>query len=560
MKRSSLPRYSDQSDYEDDEGAPSSSSPPPVGEDDFQYDVFLSFRGPDTRNGFTGHLHHAMQDKGIHTFIDSQELEKGQKVKELCRYIETSKIFVPIFSKGYADSEWCLKEITKMVECKRLIIPVFFDVEPRDVRGQSGPFEPAFTRYGKNDITNKEEVRKWRNALTEAGEISGYTLANGCVDEATEIKKIVTRILTEVNSAPLFIGDTHPIGLDSRIAELVEVLELESQNDVIMVGIHGMGGIGKTTLVRAAYNQLFLHFDACSFISDVREAAKQSKLVSLQEQLLRDVLKDEKVKVNDIAHGTSMIMKRIKSKKVLLVLDDIDSESQLCALVGSVDHFPPGSRIIITTRDMQVLIEPPTLRVKNVYKIKELDSAQWLQLFSWHAFWKEEPPAEFTKLSKEVAAIAVGLPLALKIFGRHFLCQKTNKQRETMLQKLKKDQNKDIHERLKISFDALDKEEKIVFLDIACFFIGEQSSYATFMWEERNLFPDLTIKVLMHKCLVNINKDTGKFEMHDCIRDMGRKIVEDESPNPENRPENRSRLWQKDDILKVLREKKWRFH
>ncbi|XP_031476711.1 disease resistance protein RPV1-like isoform X2 [Nymphaea colorata] len=552
MKRSSLPRYSDQSDYEDDEAAPSPSSPPPVGEDDFQYDVFLSFRGPDTRNGFTGHLHHAMQDKGIHTFIDSQELEKGQKVKELFRYIETSKIFVPIFSKGYADSEWCLKEITKMVECKRLIIPVFFDVEPRDVRGQSGPFEPAFTRYGKNDITNKEEVRKWRNALTEVGEVSGYTLANGCVDEATEIKKIVTRILTEVNNAPLFIGDTHLIGLDSRIAELVEVLELESQNDVKMVGIHGMGGIGKTTLVRAVYNQLFLHFDACSFISDVREAAKQSKLVSLQEQLLRDVLKVENVKVNNKDHGTSMIMHRIKHKKVLLVLDDVDSESQLEALVGSVDQFCHGSRIIITTRDMQVLIEPPTLRVKDVYEIKELDSAQSLQLFSWHAFGKEEPPAEFAKLSKEVAATVAGLPLALKIFGRHFLCQKTNKLGEDMLKKLKKDQHKDIHERLKISFDALEKEEKSIFLDIACFFIGQKRSFATFMWKERYFHPDLTIEVLIHKCLVNINEHTGVFEMHDHIRDMGRKIVEDESPNPENR----SRLWQKDDILKVLREKK----
>ncbi|XP_031478185.1 uncharacterized protein LOC116249152 [Nymphaea colorata] len=553
MKRSRSPRYSDRSDYEEYEAASSSSSHPPVREDGFQYDVFLNFRGPDTRKGFTSHLYQTLQDKGIHTFIDSEELEKGQKVKELFGYIERSQIFVPIFSKGYADSEWCLKEIAKMVECKRLIIPVFFDIEPRDVRGQSGPFELAFTRYVENDKTNKEEVRKWRNALIEAGEVSGYTLANTCVDEATEIKKIVTRILTEVNRAPLFIGATHPIGLDSRIAELVEVLDVEAHNDVKMVGIHGMGGIGKTTLARAVYNKLFLHFDACSFISDVREAAKQSKLVSLQEQLLRDVLKDEKVKVNDTAHGTGMIMDRIKHKKVLLVLDDVDSESQLGALVGSVDHFRPGSRIIITTRDKQVLIGPPTLRVKNVYEIKELDPAQALQLFSWHAFGKEEPPAEFANLSKEVAATAAGLPLALKIFGRHFLCQKTNKQREAMLKKLKKDQHKDIHERLKISFDALDKEEKIVFLDIACFFVGEQTSFATFMWEECELFPDLTIEVLMHKCLVNINQDTRAFEMHDHIRDMGRKIVEDESGSD---PGMRSRLWKKDDILYVLPNKR----
>ncbi|KAF3774046.1 Disease resistance protein [Nymphaea thermarum] len=122
-----------------------------------------------------------------------------------------------------------------MVECKRLIIPVFFDVEPRDVHAQSGPFELAFTRYNENDIRNKEEVRKWRNALIEAGEVSG--------DEATQIKSIVKRILSKVNMAPLFIGATYPVGLGSPIAELVEVLEVETQNDVKMVGILGMGGI-----------------------------------------------------------------------------------------------------------------------------------------------------------------------------------------------------------------------------------------------------------------------------------------------------------------------------
>ncbi|KAF3772330.1 TMV resistance protein [Nymphaea thermarum] len=105
MKRSRSSRHSDRSVYDDDEAAPSLSSPPPVREDGFQYDVFLSFRGADTRKGFTSRLYQTLQDKGIHTFIDSEKLEKGQNVKELFGYIERSKIFVPIFSKGYADSE-----------------------------------------------------------------------------------------------------------------------------------------------------------------------------------------------------------------------------------------------------------------------------------------------------------------------------------------------------------------------------------------------------------------------------------------------------------------------
>lgn len=147
-------------------------------EDGFVHDVFLSFRGTDTRKGFTGHLYYALKEKGIVTFIDSEKLEKGKKVEELFGHIQRSKIFVPIFSKGYADSQWCLKEIAKMVECRRLIIPVFFDVEPRDVRHQTGPFSSAFKSYSRKGKVDSELLSEWSDALTEAGKISGYSLAD----------------------------------------------------------------------------------------------------------------------------------------------------------------------------------------------------------------------------------------------------------------------------------------------------------------------------------------------------------------------------------------------
>ncbi|KAF3783311.1 Disease resistance protein [Nymphaea thermarum] len=161
-----------------DDGKDDASPPPPVREDGFQYDVFLSFRGPDTRKGFTGHLYQALKEKGIITFIDSETLEKGQNVEELYGCIERSKILVPIFSKGYADSKWCLKEIDKMVQCNRLIIPVFFDVNPKVVCHQIGSFERPFRRYCKSERIDKGEVNKWSDALRRAGRISGYNLAD----------------------------------------------------------------------------------------------------------------------------------------------------------------------------------------------------------------------------------------------------------------------------------------------------------------------------------------------------------------------------------------------
>ncbi|CAN6446213.1 unnamed protein product [Victoria cruziana] len=540
-------RTSDSNDGEADAHASSSRS---VREDGFQYDVFLSFRGPDTRKTFTDLLYVVLKGKGVVTFIDSDKLEKGKKVEKLFECIDRSKIFVPIFSKGYADSEWCLQEIATMVECKRLILPVFIDVEPRDVRNQSGPFAPAFGRHRKNKKINKEEVSKWSDALAEAGKVSGYTLATTDGYEGKLIQVIVKRILIEVNKTPLFVAK-YQIGLDSRIADVIKILQLEAQDDVRMVGIHGMGGMGKTTLAKAVYNQISSCFDACSFLSNVRVAAEQSSgLVSLQKQLLSDVCNDEDVKVSNESDGIGKIRERVRSKKVLLVLDDVDNRSQIDSLVGSLDWFGSGSRIIITTRDKRMLTTP-TLNQSHLYELRELDPSQSLQLFSWHAFGKDVPDTEFEGLSKEVTFTAAGLPLALEVFGSLFFDLETTKEWKIMLERLKEDQDKDIHKRLRISFDTLDEKEKQVFLDIACFFVGKKEKNPTLMWEGCDFLPDITIKVLIHKSLVSINEKTGKFEMHDHIRDMGRKIVQAES----NEVEHRSRLWKEDEIVGVLQSK-----
>ncbi|XP_031504668.1 toll/interleukin-1 receptor-like protein [Nymphaea colorata] len=155
------------------------------GDDEQKFDVFLSFRGPDTRKGFIAHLYDALVTSGISTFIDNVNLEKGERVNNLSRYIERSRMFVPIISKGYVDSKWCLREITKMVECwrvkpRRLIIPVFFGVEPSHVGNQKGRLKRKFQRHENNEEL-KEEVSDWKNTLHEVGKISGFTLkdANG---------------------------------------------------------------------------------------------------------------------------------------------------------------------------------------------------------------------------------------------------------------------------------------------------------------------------------------------------------------------------------------------
>lgn len=155
----------------------SSSSSRPL----WKYDVFLSFRGTDVRKGFLSHLYKALTDKGIHTFRDDTELQRGNFISSaLLEAIEQSRFAVVVLSQNYATSRWCLQElvhITKCVENKHIeLIPVFFGVDPSHVKKQSGNFAKAFAEHDKKPDT--DTVKTWRNAMAKVGLISGWDSRN----------------------------------------------------------------------------------------------------------------------------------------------------------------------------------------------------------------------------------------------------------------------------------------------------------------------------------------------------------------------------------------------
>ena len=139
-------------------------------------EVFLSFRGEDTRLGFTGHLYHALVQNGINTFIDDK-LHRGKNIpEELLKIIASSTISIIVFSENYASSTWCLDELVKILECKRngqLVRPVFYNVDPSEVRNQKGKFGEALARHEEKFKDNKK-VQRWSEALHEAANISGW--------------------------------------------------------------------------------------------------------------------------------------------------------------------------------------------------------------------------------------------------------------------------------------------------------------------------------------------------------------------------------------------------
>jgi hypothetical protein len=147
------------------------------------YHVFLSFRGEDTRKNFTGHLYSGLSRFKLLVFKDDEKLEKGKMIApELLKAIEQSMFSVIVLSKNYASSSWCLDELAKIIECGdqkgQTIFPVFYDVDPSDVRKQSGSFQDDFAKHEEKYRENIDKVRKWRAAMTQVANLSGWTSKN----------------------------------------------------------------------------------------------------------------------------------------------------------------------------------------------------------------------------------------------------------------------------------------------------------------------------------------------------------------------------------------------
>ncbi|KAJ9691434.1 hypothetical protein PVL29_013572 [Vitis rotundifolia] len=160
---------------------PSSSS---ASHSQWSYDVFLSFRGKDTRRSFTDHLYSALIRNNINTFRDDEELRRGEEIApELLKAIEESRIAIIVFSKTYAHSKWCLEELVKIMKCKeergQMVIPIFYHVDPSELRNPTGTYGEAFTHHEENaDEERKERIRKWKTALRQASNLAGYDATN----------------------------------------------------------------------------------------------------------------------------------------------------------------------------------------------------------------------------------------------------------------------------------------------------------------------------------------------------------------------------------------------
>ncbi|KAJ9167279.1 hypothetical protein P3X46_021943 [Hevea brasiliensis] len=499
------------------------------------YDVFLSFRGIETRHNFTSHLYAALCRKNITTFIDDI-LERGEGISPaLMKAIEESKISVVIFSENYASSRWCLDELVKIIDCEkklgRKVLPIFYRVNPSDVRKQTGKFGEAFGKVKENSNHSLDVVEKWSTALTKAGNLSGWVFSDSR-PESQLCEEVADHILEKLYPIS-FTASTGLVGIDSHVDKIMSLLCIEPTN-IRVIGIWGMGGIGKTTIAEILFSRICNQFDCFCFLPNVREKSEKYGLVDLRKSFFSELLGIEIRNLDMLSVVPTVIKDSLNRKKVLAVLDDVNDPEQLEALaINDDDCFGLGSRIILISRDKHVLSSAKKINEVKVYEVKGLDCSDALQLLSMKAFKQNHPPVEYRELSKRVETYCKGVPLALKVLGS-YLCGRTSKEWESALNKLKVSPDYNILKVLKVSYNALDRMEKSIFLDIACFFKGYDKS-----WVE-DILDDWVIIRLMDKCLITIVDD--KLEMHDLIVEMGQDIARRKG----------NRLWISTDICQML--------
>uniref|UniRef100_A0A368UJK8 TIR domain-containing protein n=1 Tax=Glycine max TaxID=3847 RepID=A0A368UJK8_SOYBN len=492
-----------------------------------KYDVFVSFRGEDIRHGFLGYLTEAFHQKQIHAFIDDK-LEKGDEIwPSLVGAIQGSLISLTIFSGNYSSSRWCLEELVKIIECRetygQTVIPVFYHVNPTDVRHQKG-------------------MQNWRHALKKAADLSGIksfdynshsptlvvVLTTNANNETPPLQQqglksknhmnlvlrnvtrpIIVLVLicvalwrhlqslklslsvTDSRNEPELLGeiinivnlelmrlDKNPlslkglVGIDRSIQYLELMLQHDSSN-VRVIGIWGMGGIGKTTIAQEILNKHCSGYDGYCFF------------------------------------------------------DDVNDSDLLEKLFGNHDWFGP-------------------VHVDDIYQVGVLNPSEALELFILHAFNQKLFDMEYYKLSKRVVCYAQ----VLKVLGG-LLCGKDKEVWESQLDKLKNMPNTDVYNTMRLSYDDLDRKEQKIFLDLACFFIGLNVKVdlikVLLKDNERDNSVVVGLERLTDKSLITISKYNIVY-MHDIIQEMGWEIVRQESIED---PGSRSRLWDADDIYEV---------
>jgi hypothetical protein len=358
-------------------------------------------------------------------------------------------------------------------------------------------------------------------------------------------EQLIRSILTEVRSGmpATLLPAKQQYGLEESMWNVLKMLD-----SVNVLGLVGMGGVGKTTLALETYNHAVSRrqFERHCFLKDVRS----SEPSELQRKLLCDLGHHSEMQIIN-PEGYKRAFDALISQRVLVVVDDIDHGSQFAALIPDIRKLGPGGQILITSRHKDVLKHAMGAATwENVYDVPFLSKSDSRLLFNHHAFLSELPSEGIADLAVEVADACGGHPLSLETIGASLFDKREPGDREIWMEAVKALQgNEEVFGKLRSTYDSLPSDgDRAMFRDIACMLIGTEKEVALTIWKScescsgarcyTSKTPALALRRLMDRSLVRVDGQ-GRLTMHDVLWDMGRDIVKREA----QRSEKWTHLW-----------------
>ncbi|CAI0556544.1 unnamed protein product [Linum tenue] len=516
---------------------------------EWEYDVFLCFRGDDTRHCFASHLMAALAASQIQAFNDAM-LHKTQSFDELLSVLQRSALSIVIFSEKFADSPWCLNEVAtvaqSMANFGHRALPVFYKVGWSDVVADSGSYSTTIVDKLK---ASSEDNKRWKDALKAIANCAGHTSEETKI-ESELIKLIVEDVQKQLIDMSPSIKSNNLVGIGPRVLEVQRLLAMEELDDTRIIGLWGMGGLGKTALAKACYDRTVSSKKEIKhhFIRNINESCEsQVGVEGIVQDLYSKLLSEKNLSREDL--DMKCRRARLSRSKVFIVLDNVETPCQLeQLLLGDVSKhnklFAMGSRIIVTTRNKKVLQNA----MARVYAMKALSYNESIRLFSLHAFRQYYPPDDWMHLSHLAASYCKGNSLALRVLGGTLFGEDIQYW-QNFLSGLRRIQKPEIHDILRRSYNKLGVQERRLFLDVACLLNGIARSRLIKYMAVTCSSTYCIVKDLIDKSLlICIScKDGEKIEVHDLLKEMAWNIV-----NEEQKLRKRTRLVDPEDIHKLL--------
>ncbi|XP_050367979.1 probable disease resistance protein At4g27220 isoform X2 [Argentina anserina] len=506
----------------------------------WKYDVFLSFRGVDTRKGITFELYDRLHNRrGIKTFMDNQDLEVGALISpRLLQAIEESRVAIVVLSPNYASSNWCLEELTKISQCMQdddRILPVFYHVEPSDVRYQKKSFEVAFDNH-ENSGRQETKLQQWRDALSRVANICGWHTQN-YETERDLVRAIVEFVCSKVQSMKInFTTSTGDFkAFEATKQAMNKVRNALNDDEVTMIGVYGMGGVGKTTMVKHVCAQMK---KSRLFNQVIMAVVSQNPDLRKIQGTLADLLNLKLEDETEIGRANRLEEKIKRGTRILIILDDIWNRIELSS-IGIPSHHKLqicNSKVLLTTRRLSVCHFMDSHANIPLNILSEEDS--------WNLFVKEarqsfDKSTNFYDVAREVARECAGLPVALIAVARALRYASFNEWKDSA-QRLKASQpaipedEGDVYKCIKLSYDYLKTDDSKSCFLLCCLFPDDydipveqllkygigKGMFQDFSMQEARAAMHLLLKAMKASSLLLDSKKNECVRMHDVIRDV----------------------------------------